>query len=123
MKKLRSSLIFPAVFLLTSLFLCGCAGTQGIDWDKRIGNYSYDDMRGDYGQPWKTQIAADGFKTCDWPVYVRVSWQTHTGYDYTYGRDYFPITDQPNASGGVKYFYRMTFDAKGLLTKWEKIKR
>ena len=123
MKGLHSRAVISAVFLFVSLFLHGCADTPHYDWDKRIGNYSYDDMRSDFGEPWKIQIAADGSKTCDWPVFIRQSWHTHTDYNYTYGRDDFPIASESNTSGGLKYFYRMTFDAKGLLIKWQTVGR
>lgn len=122
MKNLRSTAIIPAVILFICVLMNGCADTLSIDWDKRIGNYSYDDMRSDFGEPWKTETAADGVKTCDWPVFIRQSWHTHTEYVHNDSTDDFIIAGDRNSSGGLRYFYRMTFDSKGLLVKWKKVR-
>ena len=122
MKRFRLTPIISGVFLSICFYLNGCAGTGGIDWDKRIGNYSYDDMRSDYGEPWKTEVAADGSKTCDWAVYIRQSWHTHTDYVHDEYRNDFPIAGERDPSGGMDYFYHMTFDRKGLLLKWQKVR-
>jgi hypothetical protein len=65
-------------------------------------------MSDDYGPPWSMSIAPDGSKTCKWPLYYDQYWHTHHGELY---RDAQPTTT-------LESIYLMTFDSRGILSKW-----
>jgi hypothetical protein len=87
MPSLRLSLAFFLVALIALLLYVGCADKYdlGVDWNKRIGNYSYADMVDDFGPPWATQTNSDYSKSCQWPVY---SGHDYKVYSKVHGRDF-----------------------------------
>jgi len=58
---------FPAFFgfCLAALFLAGCATTK-IDWNSRIGQYSYDDAITELGVPDREATLSDGSIVAEW---------------------------------------------------------
>jgi hypothetical protein len=57
----------PAVlsFLAAALFLTGCATTR-IDWNSRIGQYSYDEAIAELGVPDREATLSDGSIVAEW---------------------------------------------------------
>jgi hypothetical protein len=105
-------------FLL--LIASGCA-TQKIDWNARVGNYTYDQAVVDLGPPDKYAKLSDGGTVAEW--------LTHRGYSYSYpayGYPYYPWYYGPYypayvSSSSPDYFIRLTFGQDGLLTGWKKL--
>jgi|SRR5271170_2825198 len=63
---------FPAwtkkvLAVLIALAFAGCA-TQRINWQARVGNYTYDQAVRDFGPPDKSAKLADGTRVADWVV-------------------------------------------------------
>jgi hypothetical protein len=110
--------VFLTTFLL--LFTSGCA-TQKIDWNARVGNYTYDQAVVDLGPPDKYARLSDGGTVAEW--------LTHRGYSYAYpayGYPYSPWYYGPYyppyvSSSTPDYFIRLTFGPDGLLTSWKKL--
>jgi len=109
-------------FAALSFLLCtaGCA-TQKIDWNARVGNYTYDQAVVDLGPPDKFARLSDGGTVAEW--------LTHRGYSYAYpafGYPYYPYYYGPYypayvSSNSPDYFIRLTFGPNGLLTGWKKL--
>src|SRR5262245_10702323 len=82
---LRSS--FPGLLLI---WLMGCATTPKIDWNSRIGNYTYDQAVLEMGPPDRSATLTDGTKV--------VEWLTARGHIYgfsDYGGFYYPYHYYP----------------------------
>ena len=102
------------------LFASGCA-TQKIDWNARVGNYTYDQAVVDLGPPDKYAKLSDGGTVAEW--------LTHRGYSYSYpayGYPYSPWYYGPYyppyvSSSSPDYFIRLSFSPDGLLTGWKKL--
>jgi hypothetical protein len=89
-----------------------------IDWNSRIGSYSFDDMVSDYGQPWKDHTEPDGTRIAVWPAVLEKNseWEFHTHHGHA---EIDRVTlEKPNVY--YQAFYWMTFDSRGLLQSWEK---
>jgi len=53
--------------LLAAALLAGCGWfSDGIDWQTRVGSYSYDNAVKDYGEPQACQEYIDGGMSCTW---------------------------------------------------------
>ena len=57
---------FIALFVLLSFVCAGCSSTPKVDWNSRIGNYTYDQAVTDLGPPDKTAKLSDGKTVADW---------------------------------------------------------
>ena len=55
----------PALFALFILLLVGCATTK-IDWNSRVGNYTYDDAIAELGVPDRDATLSDGSMVAEW---------------------------------------------------------
>jgi hypothetical protein len=58
----RFSALLP---LLAAILLCGCATTK-IDWNSRVGQYSYDDAISELGVPDRQATLSDGSVVGEW---------------------------------------------------------
>ena len=112
---------FSIVFSL--LLFAGCATTPKINWQARVGVYTYDQAVRDYGPPDKQAKLQDGT--------VVAEWITAHGYAYGYiepgfyyGRHwgyYGPITYTQTRI--PDYILRLTFTPDGRLSAWKNVVR
>jgi hypothetical protein len=119
MRSKHLSLILLFVVLATSCLYLGCADGYNldVDWNKRVGNYSYADMVDDFGPPWAAQTNYDYSKTCQWPIY---SGHDYRVYSKLHGRD-AEISGSKDPNLKLAFHYQMTFDTNGTLVKWGKV--
>lgn len=121
MKRLFSCL-FPQFCAL--LFLAGCA-TQKVDWNARVGSYSFDQAVLDFGPPDKQAKLTDGVMVAEWVTrrgyrMISPAYGFHDCGGWGCRRHAFPPmieTESPD------YFLRLTFDADGRLKAWKKFAR
>ena len=104
---------------LRNFFLCsllalafGCA-TNKIDWQSRVGAYTFDDAVREMGVPEREAKLSDGSRVAEWltsrgPMYTRTTGFRGTRFQ-TYDVDKFP--DQ---------LLRLTFDPTGKLVAAQK---
>ena len=52
--------------LLFMALVCGCKSTPKIDWNSRVGNYTYDQAVHELGPPDKSTTLTDGKLVADW---------------------------------------------------------
>jgi hypothetical protein len=111
--------------LLLSILLNGCATTPKIDWNSRVGTYSYDQTVLEFGPPDKLATLTDGTKVAEW--------LTSRGYSQGFITTFGPEFYHPYIYGAPGYFYsgppspdrymRLTFRPDGRLLSWQKVMR
>ncbi|MEK7686328.1 MAG: hypothetical protein AAB466_12995 [Verrucomicrobiota bacterium] len=100
--------------LVLGLLVFGCASTQKIDWNSRVGNYTYDQVVLEFGPADKLAELTDGTKVGEWLLQrgsARGSFYAVTGH-WVQHYSHPPSPD---------YFLRLTFDPKGKLREWRKV--
>jgi hypothetical protein len=106
------------VFAASLVLLAGCA-TNRIDWNSRIGTFTYDQAVLELGPPDKTATLTDGTKV--------VEWLTSRGYSHgSIGMFYGPYFRGPyihhySEAPSPDYFIRLTFDPEGRLRDWRRV--
>jgi hypothetical protein len=100
-----------------------------VDWDGRLGQYSYDQAVIELGPPDKDATLSDGTRVAEWLTHRSRS-SVHVGvvggygyygrYHPFYGPGYYygahPVPDR-------EYWLRLTFDPDSLLASWVKFAR
>jgi hypothetical protein len=117
---LRSFVRSANALLIVMLFACGCA-TARIDWDSRVGNYTYDQAVLELGPPDKESTLQNGIRVAEW--------MTRRGYAYSqpsYFLDPYPYYAAPAPPAyfySPDFFLRLTFGADGRLLSWKRLAR
>jgi hypothetical protein len=105
---------------MTVLFSSGCAGPR-IDWEPRIGNYTYDQAVLELGPPDKAAHLTDGTLVADWFTRGRagpqLSFGLGTGF---YGRRSAVSVGQSIGTSPPPQYLRLTFDPQGMLISWRR---
>lgn len=114
-------MILPALLLAVALST-GCSSTPKVDWNSRIGVYSYDQAVLEMGPPDRATQLSDGSTVAEW--FVRrgsaVSVGMGTGFYGSRGGMSVGQTVSPGRSG---VFLRLTFDPEGRLRDWARVRR
>src|ERR1043166_8539424 len=69
MKRLVGSAVGTRPFFVLLIFLvwsAGCATTPKIDWNSRIGSYTYDQAVLEFGPPDRAATLTDGTRVVEW---------------------------------------------------------
>jgi hypothetical protein len=107
MKKLVGVIVFVA------LFFAACATGPKVDWQSRVGSYTFDQAVLELGPPDKDARLTDGTRVSEWLTYRSRSggtWVTHTRHGWVHTLD----------SPSPDYYLRLTFDPNGKLQSWKK---
>jgi len=98
----------------------GCA-TNKINWNDRIGTYTYDQAVLELGPPDKQEKLTDGTVVAEWLTQRgRTAFVGGGGYGYAGGRGYYGPS---YIQGAPDYFVRLTFGAEGKLVSWKRFAR
>lgn len=104
-------------WLVVTLFACvtltGCQ-THKIDWNSRVGIYTFDDAVKEFGPPDKSATLTDGTMVCEW--------LTNRGADagmFVTSSYYGTVTSA--SSGSPDIFIRLTFNPKKVLTEYKTV--
>src|SRR4051812_24191771 len=107
--------------LIIALAFTGCA-TQKVNWQSRVGNYTFDQAVQDYGPPDKTAKLADGSTVADWIV--------REGHTVVMPRPYLtPIDGFGPTSPGYSetyvpsYYMRLVFSPDNQLKEFKNFSR
>jgi hypothetical protein len=63
---MRTGIWFGVLLALAGLLFAGCQSTPKVDWNSRIGNYTYDQAVTELGPPDRTAKLSDGQTVADW---------------------------------------------------------
>jgi hypothetical protein len=105
-----------------TLAVCGCSTTKKVDWNSRVGNYTYDQAVTEFGPPDKQTTLSDGKLVADW-----VSRRHSGGASIGFGVGSFGHSggvgvgvSQPVGSSYNDRVMRLTFGPDKKLVTWTK---
>jgi coenzyme F420-reducing hydrogenase delta subunit len=108
---------FPIRLLaIVGIILAGCA-TQNGDWNRRVGNFTYQQAVNELGQPAKQETLADGRVTVEWisRYNVRATSPEMDNNFYDHSASLAHIDDATREST-----LSLTFSTNNVLTSWSK---
>ena len=114
------------MLLLVSLAVAGCSSTPKVDWNSRIGSYTYDQAVLELGPPDKSTQLSDGSTVAEWVVSssgsgARIGFGVGSGsYGHGYGTATGVGVSTPVSS--TRKARRLTFDSNGVLRESQLIK-
>lgn len=113
-----------AFFLLTPTFMTGCKTAPPVDWNSRVGNYTFDRAVTELGPPDKSAKLSDGRTVAEWVSGQRrnSSMSIGTGvFSGGYGRSGVGLGVGQTIGGSYRdRVLRLTFDAANRLVAWSK---
>ena len=120
-----------AALVSVALLLSGCASSKSniarIDWNSRLGHYTFDEAITEIGPPEKSATLSDGSLVAEWFVKQKAGSSVSFGVG-SYGGGYGSGTSVGvgqtvgNIGGGAE-FLRLTFGADGQLRAADKFVR
>ncbi len=108
----------PAVLLLAITFVTGCTTTKPVDWDSRVGHYTYNQALTDLGPPDRQARLTDGKVVSKWFVQPQAGTRINSGMSY-YGSNGFGAGQTPGSSFNDQML-QLTFGTNGTLIEWSK---
>jgi hypothetical protein len=113
MRKIRGNSVWMMALILTGL-LAGCA-TSKIDWNARVGTYTFDQAVVELGPPDKQAKLTDGTLVAEW-LTSRGRAQAHALYGYGDPRwHHGPLFNDYVVTQSPDYFLRLVFGPDGKL--------
>lgn len=115
---------FLALYGVLSLCLAGngCASKPKVDWNTRVGNFTYDQAVAELGPPDKSAQTSDGMTVAEWFLRRSSSMSFGVGTGFYSGGSGVSV-GQSVGTGASGQFLRLTFGGDGKLTRWERIRR
>lgn len=107
MKRLRE------VLFILALLGSGCATAPKIDWNSRVGAYTFDQAVIELGPPDKDAKLTDGMRVSEWLTHRGRGGTTYVSH-WRFGAAIPMDTSTPD------YYLRLTFDPTGKLQSWRK---
>ena len=114
----RTSLT-AAFAVLVALLLAGCATTKKVDWNSRLGTYTFDQAVAEYGPPDKQATLSDGQIVAQWITHRSggVSFGVGVG---SFGPGGGVGVGQSVSNGYSDRVMKLTFGPDGKLVHWSK---
>src|SRR5262245_53608103 len=105
--------------VILSFVFAGCKSTPKVDWDSRVGNYTFDQAVVELGPPDKKMELTDGSTVADWITHSSggMSFGVGTGY---WGSSGGVGVGHTVGSGYGDRVLRLTFGPDHKLTSWWK---
>jgi hypothetical protein len=108
-----------AVLFLAAAFIVGCKTTPPIDWNSRVGTYTYDQAVTDLGPPDRQAKLSDGKTVAEWITH------RSGGTGFSVGTGFFngPVgigVGESVGSGYADHVLKLTFDTNNKLSFWQK---
>jgi hypothetical protein len=112
--------LFAQLILLfaAGLFLAGCAATPKVDWNSRVGNYTYDQAVAELGPPDKSAKLSDGQTVAEWITAHRQNSSVSVGTGIGVGFGGIGV-GQTFGGGSSEKTLRLNFDVDGRLASWK----
>lgn len=102
----------------------GCATTPRVDWDSRIGNFTYDQAVSQMGQPAHHDAKADGSQLAEWITERGNPGSVGFGMGSAYATPGMMESPVPRETPRTPDRYlRLTFGPDGKLTQWQRYYR
>lgn len=117
MTKFASARAWPVLLLSVAVIFSACRTSPKVDWNTRVGSYTYDQAVAELGPPDKTAKLTDGRMVADWVTGTRPrsGFSIGTG---VYGRHSGVSVGQSIGGGARARVLRLTFDPENVLIHW-----
>jgi hypothetical protein len=108
-----------AIFAMAACFITGCQTTKPIDWNSRVGIYTFDQAVTDLGPPDKQARLSDGKTVAEWIAHREggASFSVGTGF---YGANTGLGVSQSVGTGYSDRVLKLTFSTNNVLSAWSK---
>jgi hypothetical protein len=110
--------LLPVILALAVAFLAGCTTTPPVDWNTRIGNYTYAQAVTELGPPARQARLSNGKIVCKWFIQPPVGPRFNSGMS-NFGNNDFGA-DQTIGSSYNNQMLQLTFDTDSTLAAWSK---
>jgi len=120
---LAVKLSFLTILVLASALIVGCTMTKPIDWNSRVGTYTFDQAVTDMGPPDKQTTLSDGRLVAQWITHRNggSSFSVGTGFFSGGGGSGMGVgVGQTVGSGYQDKILTLTFGTNGVLASWSK---
>src|ERR1043165_140784 len=107
--------------LLAGWMLFGCASAPKVDWNSRVGVFSYDQAVAEMGPPDKSTQLSEGSTVAEWFIKHNSSMSFGVGTGFYGGGTAVGVGQSFGTSPSGQYL-RLSFGADGKLTRWERVR-
>ncbi len=108
-----------AILLFASFVIAGCQTTPSVDWNSRVGNYTYDDAITQLGPPDKQAKLSDGKMVAEWIKHREGGTSFSVGTGFYGGGGGFGV-GQTVGTGYPDKVLELVFSTNNVLTAWSK---
>jgi hypothetical protein len=115
---IAAKVLLLAILIPFVVFIAGCKTTTQVNWDSRVGSYTFDQAVADLGQPSKQATLSDGKNVAQW-ITLHGSNGFVAGGGYGIG-NYGTGTGQAIAQSYKDHVLELTFGTDGKLVSWAK---
>jgi hypothetical protein len=106
-------------FLAIALTLAGCKTTPPVDWDSRVGTFTFDQAVAELGVPDRTAKLSDGSTIAEWVKPSSGGFTLGVGTS-SYGSHGAVGVGQTFSSGYGERVLRLVFNPENKLASWSK---
>ncbi len=116
---LASTFSSLVTLVLAALVMTGCATTRPIDWNSRVGSYTFDQAVTELGPPDKQAKLSDGKTVAVWITHREGGTSFSVGTGFYGGNTGFGV-GQTVGTGYSDRVLTLTFGTNNVLTAWSK---
>jgi hypothetical protein len=117
--KIFPQMMFGLLLVLLGFAAAGCKSSPKVDWDSRVGTYTYDQAVTELGPPDRSTPLTDGKLVADWIKHSNSSVSFGVGAGSWGGSSGGGVGVGTTTGYGDKIL-RLTFDADHKLLAWKK---
>jgi hypothetical protein len=110
---------FSILFVVAALVFVGCATSKKMDWNSRVGAFTYDQAIAELGPPDKQAKLSDGKTVAEWITHHSGGGSLTIGTGVSGGHAGVGV-GQTIGSGGQNHGLRLTFGTDGRLAAWSR---
>jgi hypothetical protein len=111
--------LFPVILALAAAFINGCETTPAVDWNSRVGHYTYDQAVQELGPPDKQTGLTTGGTVAEWIEHRPGGTSVGIGTGF-FGPGMGIGVGETIGSGYRDRILKLTFDATNVLVSWSK---
>lgn len=126
LRRLQRVILAIVLFTATTFLFSNCSSKPKVDWNTRIGNFTYDQAVLELGPPAAYTKLDDGTVVADWFLKYGSSFSFGVGtgfYGGGGGSGAGVGVGQSVSTTPAGHYLRLTFGPDGKLRQWEKVKK
>ena len=111
--------VLASLWLAVAFVVAGCKTTPTVDWNSRVGHYTYDQAVADMGPPDKQTKLSDGETAAQWITLHGNNGGVSFGTGF-YGGNYGVGVGQSVGQTYPDHVLQLTFTTNNVLASWKK---